>query len=1030
MKTNFKKFVSGLLAVSMVTSYALTTNVAGASGGFNSKEQHTYGVIGDFTDCNWWRNDIPMSDDDGDGVYTAYITNQPAGDYEFKVRADGQWNDSWGEYEWEDSIGNPADRTYDSQRNCQITVTSTSDIIKVTFDTTKVSDAALAQVDSAAHEIDASNFDEYGYIFWPIKYGIGDIDDETLEYGSFKYSVKDDNTVIIKSYTGSDTDVVIPSQIDGKDVTEISSIAFVNCKELDSVTIPSTVTNIPDSTFKSFEGLDIFGDKGSYAETFAKNKEMLFCTIPTKETVIGDNCYPVSIGGMIPDNLTLDVRDCTGYYSVEGLVVCYSASLRDKEYNYLNKLNNMTMSIKHDDENCKVVQIDGYGVTEVPFEYSNGSYNFKADLGTSYALISNKKFVLDNHQVGVIGNFYECSDWQFDIAMNRKSSGVYTAEIWYPESGTYSFKIRLDESNDNIWGAYDSDKDSTYNSDVNYTVDIPSDSCILKITFDSNKLSDDALANKNSAVHKLSGANDKDAYLYWGVTITVVDNAEYEYNSYKYTASEDGNGIKITGYTGTETHLTIPSEINGKKVVEIGEYVFSDNYDLNTVIIPDGVTTIGEYAFAYCNSLENITIPDSVTTIGEYAFAYCYSLENITIPDSVVRIGGYAFGNTAWLNAQTDDIIYAGKVLYLYKGEAENADVEIADGTKTIADGAFSGSYIKSVKIPDSVEMIGDGTFENCYNLKNVTIGSGLTSINRNVFNNAPLESITVSEDNSCFSSQDGILYNKDKTSLIIYPYNKQGEYIMPDSVTSSCWFGYCTGLTNLVLNDNISMYFDKEEFIGCKNLTSITIGASVYDIYGDCAFYDCDKLENIFVSEKNPYYSSLDGILMNKDKTEIIVFPPAKTGEFTIPASVRYINSYMLSDMSKLDYLSVDENNKNYSSEDGVLFNKDKTSLLLCLTAKQGAYTIPDSVTQIDDNAFKNCSGLTSITIPDSVTTIGEYAFSGCSGLTSITIPDSVTTIGEYAFSGCSGLTSITIPDSVTTIGEYAFSGCSGLTS
>ena len=91
---------------------------------------------------------------------------------------------------------------------------------------------------------------------------------------------------------------------------------------------------------------------------------------------------------------------------------------------------------------------------------------------------------------------------------------------------------------------------------------------------------------------------------------------------------------------------------------------------------------------------------------------------------------------------------------------------------------------------------------------------------------------------------------------------------------------------------------------------------------------------------------------------------------------------------------------------------------------------TIPNSVTSIGEAAFRDCSGLTSVTIPNSVTSIGKSAFSGCSGLTSITIPNSVTSIEYDTFSGCSGLTSVTIPNSVTSIGEYAFSGCSGLTS
>ena len=103
------------------------------------------------------------------------------------------------------------------------------------------------------------------------------------------------------------------------------------------------------------------------------------------------------------------------------------------------------------------------------------------------------------------------------------------------------------------------------------------------------------------------------------------------------------------------------------------------------------------------------------------------------------------------------------------------------------------------------------------------------------------------------------------------------------------------------------------------------------------------------------------------------------------------------------------------------------------------GAVTIPAtvtyngktySVTSIGSNAFRECSGLTSITIPNSVTSIGDFAFQLCSGLTSVTIPNSVTAIGDYAFAYCSSLTSVTIPNSVTSIGSYAFCYCKGLTS
>jgi hypothetical protein len=151
-----------------------------------------------------------------------------------------------------------------------------------------------------------------------------------------------------------------------------------------------------------------------------------------------------------------------------------------------------------------------------------------------------------------------------------------------------------------------------------------------------------------------------------------------------------------------------------------------------------------------------------------------------------------------------------------------------------------------------------------------------------------------------------------------------------------------------------------------------------------------------------------------------------------TIPNSVTSIGDEAFKNCTNLAAINVTSGNTNYSSTDGVLYDKNKTTLLLYPVGKTGvSFTIPNGVTSIKEYAFSGCNKLTSITIPNSVTNIGGWgAFEDCTGLTSITIPASVTTIGQGAFYQCTGLTSVTIPNSVTSIEQQAFVSCNSLTS
>ena len=302
--------------------------------------------------------------------------------------------------------------------------------------------------------------------------------------------------------------------------------------------------------------------------------------------------------------------------------------------------------------------------------------------------------------------------------------------------------------------------------------------------------------------------------------------------------------------------------------------------------------------------------------------------------------------------------------------------------TKIAEKAFYEEDEITGIIMPNTVTNIGDYAFCRCSNLKAVNIPDSVICIGDGAFENTKIY-------NSSSNWEDGVLYISN--ALIDAEKNISGSYSIKKGtkVIADKAFASCTNLTRVTIPDSV-VNIGNESFSGCNGLTGAIISKGVASI-GYRAFYGCDSLTGI-----------------------------------AIPSSVAAIDAGAFADCALLNSINAAAASPFYSSVDGVLFNKDKSRLVAYPAGKSGiSYSIPNSVIDIGGDAFNGCKGLIDISIPNCVTSIGDYAFGNCDNLKELNLPSSLLKIGSYPFPSQIKEKITSIPDSLISIGFSAFSGC-----